>query len=277
MEAPPDQLDDRGTSASSDEARAFAAAFRSFMDWVHSVDIGDRNEVVAMIADFLGPNGRGHSVVSRPLPVFEHVNLQTALDEWISRPGRSVEMHGITVPPHYASISLQQLVNGDGIPPLRLSAPPLVDLPNGPGSTLACVLFAAMLVTDPHGRYVVLVVGPSENEQRLTIDVAGLPVDVAQAVLAEIDDLRNRLNVYRGHVLDVSMSPMGGVVLAFAEVPTTSREDVVLPEVVLRRVERHALGVAAHRAALLAAGQHLKRGLLLFGPPGPGRHIRPDI
>jgi ATP-dependent 26S proteasome regulatory subunit len=40
---------------------------------------------------------------------------------------------------------------------------------------------------------------------------------------------------------------------------------------VLGRVERHALGVAAHRDALLAAGQHLKRGLLLYGPPGTGK------
>jgi SpoVK/Ycf46/Vps4 family AAA+-type ATPase len=45
----------------------------------------------------------------------------------------------------------------------------------------------------------------------------------------------------------------------------------VLPEAVLARVERHALGVAAHRDALLAAGQHLKRGLLLYGPPGTGK------
>jgi ATP-dependent 26S proteasome regulatory subunit len=51
----------------------------------------------------------------------------------------------------------------------------------------------------------------------------------------------------------------------------TSRDEVVLPEVVLGRVERHALGVAAHREALLAAGQHLKRGLLLYGPPGTGK------
>jgi DNA polymerase III delta prime subunit len=45
----------------------------------------------------------------------------------------------------------------------------------------------------------------------------------------------------------------------------------VLPEAVLGRVERHALGVAAHRQALLAVGQHLKRGLLLYGPPGTGK------
>jgi SpoVK/Ycf46/Vps4 family AAA+-type ATPase len=46
---------------------------------------------------------------------------------------------------------------------------------------------------------------------------------------------------------------------------------VVLPERVLSRIERHALGVATHRAALLEAGQHLKRGLLLYGPPGTGK------
>ena len=58
---------------------------------------------------------------------------------------------------------------------------------------------------------------------------------------------------------------MGGVVLAFGEIPFTARDEVVLPEAVLGRVERHALAVAAHREALLGAGQHLKRGLLLYG------------
>ncbi len=64
---------------------------------------------------------------------------------------------------------------------------------------------------------------------------------------------------------------MGGVILAFTDLPGLSREDVVLPVAVLARVERHALGVASHREALLATGQHLKRGLLLYGPPGTGK------
>ena len=90
-------------------------------------------------------------------------------------------------------------------------------------------------------------------------EIAGLPVGQAQAVLTELDVLRARLNVYRGHVLDVTASPMDSVVLSFAEVPRTQRADVVLPELVLDRVERHALGVAEHREQLLAAGQHLTR------------------
>jgi DNA polymerase III delta prime subunit len=101
--------------------------------------------------------------------------------------------------------------------------------------------------------------------------VAGLPVDLAQRVLAELDQLRADLNVYRGHLLDVSLDPMGGVVLTFTGPPGITRDDVVLPAAVLARVERHALGVAGHRDALLATGQHLKRGLLLYGPPGTGK------
>jgi hypothetical protein len=261
------------TGASDSEAREFAASFRSFLEWVHSEAATgrERNEVAALVADFLGDDALGRSVVTRSLPVFEHVNLQTALDAWSREEGRAVDVRGIAIPPHHGPISLQQLVTGDGMPPLRLSAPPLVDLPNGPGSTLACLQLAVLLVTDPAGRYVLLVRGPSEHERTLEVEIAGLSVEAAQAVHSRLNQLRGQLNVYRGHLLEVGLSPMGSLTLEFADNPMTTRDEVVLQEVVLGRVERHALGVAAHRDALLAAGQHLKRGLLLYGPPGTGK------
>jgi hypothetical protein len=231
----------------------------------------ERDEVAALVGDFLGDQAAERSVVARSLPVFEHVNLQTALDAWSREPGREVAVHGISIPPHHGTVTLQQLITGEGLPPLRLSAPALVDLPNGPGSTLACLKLAVLLVSDAAGRYVVMVSGPIEHDPSLGVEIAGLSVDAAQGVHARLAELRSRLNVYRGHVLEVGMTPMGGVTLEFGDIPLTARDDVVLPESVLTRVERHALGIATHRAALLEAGQHLKRGLLLYGPPGTGK------
>jgi hypothetical protein len=253
------------------QAREFAAAFSRFLDWISSVsEVQYRNEIVVLVSDFLGPQGAAHSVITRDLPVFEHVNLQTAINAWSEIPGRTVEVHGIALPPHH-SIELQQIVSGEALPPFRLSAPALTDLPNGLGSTLGCLRLGLLLVSDEIGRYVVMVQGPSDHHGGLEVEIAGLPVGAAQRVLAELDQLRSELNVYRGHLLDVALSQFGGVILSFAQPPGLRREDVVLPDAVLNRVERHALGVAAHRAALLSAGQHLKRGLLLYGPPGTGK------
>jgi cell division protease FtsH len=259
--------------ASDVEAREFAVAFHRFMNWAHEVaaqrDGG--NEVSALVLEFLGADGARHSVITRDLAAFEHVNLQTALNAWSAAAGRAVDVHGIAMPPHYGGLSLQQLISADALPPVRLSAPALTDLPNGPGSTLGCLRLAVMLVTDQRGRYVIMIQGPGEHLPQLQVEVAGLPTAEAQQVLAELDTLRSTLNVYRGHLLDVSLNPMGGVVLTFAQPPGLARADVVLPDAVLARVERHALGVAAHRQALLDVGQHLKRGLLLYGPPGTGK------
>jgi hypothetical protein len=254
------------------EVREFADAFRAFLDWINtSARSEERNEVIALITDFLGAEGAAHSVVTRELPPLEHVNLQTALNAWCGRPGRTVDIRGIAVPPHYEPPNLQQLLAARSMAPIRLAAPGLSDLPNGPGSTLGCLRSAVLLITDALGRYALLIQGPGEHHPGLEVEVAGLPVETAQDVLSELDVLRTELNVYRGRMLDVALGPMGNVVLGFAAPPGLARDDVVLPGVVLDRIERHALGVAAHRDALLAVGQHLKRGLLLYGPPGTGK------
>jgi cell division protease FtsH len=115
--------------ATSEQAREFAAAFRSFLEWLHS-DVAPRGHpVVDLIAGHLD-QGLDESVVVTSLPPFEHVNLQVALNAWLAEPGRSHAVHGLALPPHYGGVGLHQLIHGD-VPPLRLSAPDLVDRPIG--------------------------------------------------------------------------------------------------------------------------------------------------
>ena len=60
-----------------------------------------------------------------------------------------------------------------------------------------------------------------------------------------------------------------------AAVPPAGRRStadaLVLPAETLAAVHRQVVEVARHKQQLLAAGQHLKRGLLLYGPPGVGK------
>ena len=48
-------------------------------------------------------------------------------------------------------------------------------------------------------------------------------------------------------------------------------DELILPPATFADVRRQVVGVARHRDRLRAAGQHLKRGLLLYGPPGVGK------
>jgi len=59
--------------------------------------------------------------------------------------------------------------------------------------------------------------------------------------------------------------------MQFHDRPRVTADDVILPEETLAMIRRQVIGVAEHREQLLAARQHLKRGLLLYGPPGVGK------
>jgi len=256
-----------------DGPREFAQAFREFLTWMQDGGSSGskRNEVVALVRDHLGEAGLAESVVGTDLPPFEQVNMQTALDAWSAQPGRTVLVRGLAVPPHFGPLSLRQLQHGEALPPVHLSAPDLVDLPVGPGRTLACLKQALLLVEDARGRYVLYLRGPQRHEEpTLGLDVGGLSTQGAQEVLRELAELRSALNVYRGQVLELS-NGSGGPSIAFPVLPVTTRADVVLPEPVLRRIERHTVAIAEHRDVLRAARQHLKRGVLLYGPPGTGK------
>jgi len=80
-------------------------------------------------------------------------------------------------------------------------------------------------------------------------------------------------SVLRGQVLSLGGSDyepgVGGI--TFHRRPSLTPHDIVLPPGILERVQRHVAGVVRHRDRLRSCGQHLKRGMLLHGPPGTGK------
>jgi ATP-dependent 26S proteasome regulatory subunit len=108
---------------------------------------------------------------------------------------------------------------------------------------------------------------------QLALEVLGADAEAARRFLRTIRDLAVRHHVCRGQVLSFEPHEYGDGLgpLRFHERPQVDAADVILPAGVLDSVHRQVLGIAAHRDRLLAAGHHLKRGVVLFGPPGTGK------
>ncbi len=78
-------------------------------------------------------------------------------------------------------------------------------------------------------------------------------------------------SVFRGQVISFGPEMFGhgsSTPLNFLSRPNVSRDQVVLPDDLLNEIEGQVLGIARHAGRLLASGQHLKRGILLYGAPG---------
>lgn len=213
------------------------------------------------LREYLSDEARELSVVSRGLSPLDQVNQQIALESWMAEPGRTVVVEGLSVPPHHGEPALLDMLRGGGTSPLRVGAPELLDLPSGPGKTTTCYKSVLLFVEDARGRYLVRQRAEGRHgEPDMGLEIGGLAVDDARQVLSELEALRSKYNVYRGQTLQLTSSDFG-MVITFPDLAPTSRADVILPEAVLRRVERHTLGIAAQRDALRAAGQHSQAGL----------------
>jgi cell division protease FtsH len=145
-------------------------------------------------------------------------------------------------------------------------------LPAGPGGvTLACWQCALCLVADGPRRLALLL---QASGPEVSVEAACADRERARQVMDEIRRLAIERNVFRGHVVSFGgevFGPRRQELLGFLERPEVGREQVILPPDLLERIERQVIGVARHVSWLRASGQHLKRGVLLHGPPGTGK------
>jgi SpoVK/Ycf46/Vps4 family AAA+-type ATPase len=110
--------------------------------------------------------------------------------------------------------------------------------------------------------------GPTD----ITVEVMAASRDVAEGYLAGLRERMRRRSVYRGRIVSLTASPpMGSLEVKFHRLPPVAREDIVLPQGVLERIERQTIRFAELRDVLAASRRHLKRGVLLWGPPGTGK------
>lgn len=216
-------------------------------------------------------------VVGESRPGYEHVNVQAGLDAWLAADHRSHRLVGVVGHQHQ-QFGLAELLEGGRRDPFgpRPGNVSRANLPSGPGGQVApCVRCGLYLVTD-HGRPLAVLLRGAEPESgrtTVTVELTGPDAEAVAAAAREIQDLATAHNVFRGQVLSFEHEVFGygGTLLHFHERPTVGSQELILPTAAAEAIRRQVVEVARHKDRLLSAGQHLKRGLLLYGPPGVGK------
>ena len=228
--------------------------------------------VRSLVVDHLGVTHEALDhlpVVTAQVPNWRHVILQAALEDFLDHAGVEHRVVGVPVEGFFAP-TLAELLQTEGYEPGPID---YVRLPSGPDSHRACIR-TGLVLTESAGAPVVAWLRAHRDGQTATIavEVTSSSVEASQAFLADVRTRMEAHNPYRGHSLQVSTDRAGQVSsIEFVARPHVERAAVVLQPGVLDAIEAHAVEIGKTADRLRAAGRHLKRGLLLHGPPGTGK------
>ncbi|KRF14028.1 hypothetical protein ASG90_14675 [Nocardioides sp. Soil797] len=233
----------------------------------------------SLITGHLGVSTEDLPITSESWPAYEHVNVQGALDVILEEHGDAATVVGVADHRHRGPFGLADLLSdsdGFGRHGPRPGNVTRMSLPSGPaGQTRECLSIAVVLFGGGDERTALLLRGPDpeEGSTEVIVEIISSAPVLGEELGRRLRDLALKHNVYRGQVVSFGHSVFGerNSLLRFRERPTMSPEELILPTETFEDLRRQVVGVARHSARLRAAGQHLKRGLLLHGPPGVGK------
>ncbi|MFP7832593.1 AAA family ATPase [Marisediminicola sp. LYQ134] len=257
--------------------RQLVRSFKRFLDRaVASVDAGEtstRTPLGDRISHHLGVDAETVPVVSETIADHRLVDVDLALDA-MSDDGAG-ELVGVGGGQQKFHTPLPELVSSPHVS-FGLGPVDYVSRATGPSTTRQVVAFGLRLFAF-EGAPVAIVqrsANPQFGREAATLEVMGASPEATQRVLGEVKRRMIALSVLRGQVLSFEPSTFGGSAgVTFLPRPEVPADAIILPEGVLATVVDHVVGIGEHRDVLLRSGQHLKRGVLLFGPPGTGKTL----
>lgn len=249
--------------------------FFSYHEWmIYLAQSVDRPSPLRLRFDeHLGANASELPILSETFESYDQVNVQRAIDRYLAAKGRTHDLVGVA---EGRKMTLADLIAWKQRGGLQTGPVEHVNLPSGPETVEGCIQVGLYFIAD-HGKPSIMFVrGPDLTCGRsdYIIDVVSTDAAAGSALLGEIRDAIGSDNVFRERVIsfaDTHIGRLGLGPMVFWQRPDVSSEQLILPDGLLDEIERQVFGIAEHRDRLRRGGHHLKRGLLLHGPPGTGK------
>lgn len=214
-------------------------------------------------------------VVTEVVPSLRIADADVAVERVISQHGGG-ELVGVGAGDQRWGMSLSDIVQAEMWQPMRIGPVEYRTEAVGPDLERNLVAFGLHLFAVDGAPVAVLQRGSNaQYGAEAKLEVVSPQPGVTARVLDEIRTAMNTHSVLRGKVVSFSSSPfepgMGGV--TFIDRPSVPPESIVLPDGLLDRLHRHVIGIGERAGELTRLGQHLKRGVLLYGAPGTGKTL----
>ena len=263
------------TEVAGGTARELAMAMRRVFDAAAHLLADDDAPLLRMITDHVGCPISQLPNVAVSWPNWEHANLQRGVDAYLAEYSPAATWFGVSGMGRGHQDLIDMLAMAAAAAgSYRLGAVDYTSVAVGPDSAIDAVQFGLICTVAPDGTPVVLGIrgAPPHHDPVCGLQVLAPDRATGTAVRERVEELMREHDVFRGQVLAFGFSEhRGNRLVTFQPRPALAAADVVLPPGVLDAVRQHVVLAADRTGRLRDAGLHLKRGLLLHGPPGTGK------